>query len=151
MAQRARRVKSKDQAQSKRVVIIDDHPLIRKGLEQLINSGDRFLVCGEAGNAAEGIDVIRQTKPDLAIVDINLPDINGIDLTRQIAGEFPSLRILILSMHDEIDVASRALKAGARGYMVKHDAAEKIELALEEVLNGRPYLSPDIARQLNGQ
>jgi DNA-binding NarL/FixJ family response regulator len=149
MGERARIVKADSFNKAKRVVIIDDHPLIRKGLERLINTGDRFQICGEAGNAAEGMKIIGETKPDLAIVDISLPDADGIDLTGQIVKEFPSLRILILSMHDESSCATRALKAGASGYMVKQDAAEKIEIALEEVSNGRTYLSPGIAQQLS--
>jgi DNA-binding NarL/FixJ family response regulator len=120
-----------------------------RGLERLLSTSDRFLVCGEAGNAAQAITVIRQTKPELAIVDISLPDADGIVLTKRIATEFPDLRILILSMHDDAEFAARALKAGAKGYMVKQDAVEKIAFALEEVLNGRRYLSPTIAQNLD--
>ena len=128
----------------KRVVIIDDHPLLRRGLERLISSGNRFTVCGEAGDAAAGIELIRKEKPGLAIVDIGLPDLDGVELTRQIVAKFPDIHVLILSMHDESDYALRAFSAGATGYMVKSEAAERIETALEEVWNGRPYLSASI-------
>ncbi len=130
------------------VVIIDDHPLIRQGLERLISAGDRFHVCGEAGDATGGMKIIRETKPDLAIVDISLPGADGVALTQNIVSEFPGIHVLILSMHDDAENARRALRAGATGYMVKNDATDKIETALEEVWNGRRYVSDSIAPQL---
>jgi DNA-binding NarL/FixJ family response regulator len=128
----------------KRVVIVDDHPLIRRGLERMIHSGDDFIVCGEAGTAEQGLAVIRQQRPDLAIIDIGLPGRDGIELARELMQEFPTLTVLILSMHEEADYARRALQAGARGYMVKHDAVEGISTALATVLRGELYLSPGI-------
>ncbi len=133
----------------KRVVIVDDHPLIRRGLERMIHTADGFTVCGEAGSAAEALTVIRKERPDLAIVDVGLPDKDGIELTQILAREFPRLAILILSMHEEPYYALRALRAGARGYMVKHDAVEKIHVALKDVLAGRRYLSPTMAAQID--
>jgi DNA-binding NarL/FixJ family response regulator len=132
----------------KRVVIVDDHPLIRRGLERMIHSGDGFSVCGEAGNAAEAMEVVTSTKPDLAIVDVGLPDENGIELTKRLVRKFPKMAILILSMHEEPEYAMRALRAGARGYMVKHDAVESIGAALTQVLSGHRYLSPSIETTL---
>ena len=132
----------------KRVVIVDDHPLIRRGLERMIHSGDGFAVCGEASNAAEAMEVVTLTKPDLAIVDVGLPDEDGIELTRRLLAKFPRMAILILSMHEEPEYAARALQAGARGYMVKQDAVEKIGSALTQVLNGHRYLSPMIESAL---
>ena len=82
-------------------MIVDDHPLFRKGLEQLIHSDSAFAVCGEANNASEAMDVIRKLNPDLAIVDLSLPGANGIELIKNIRAEFPKLPILVLSMHDE--------------------------------------------------
>ena len=129
----------------KRIVIIDDHPLIRSGMERLINSSNGFVVCGEAGNATEGVSVIRKEKPDLAIVDVGLPGENGIELTKQLVREFPQMPILIFSMHDESDYALRALRAGAMGYMAKHETIEKVGTAVQEVLSGRLYFSPTIS------
>ncbi len=143
-ARATKKAKPKQQFDGKRIVIVDDHPLIRRGLERMIHSGDGFIVCGEAGNAAEAMKVVGATKPDLVIVDVGLPDENGIDLTQRLLRKFPNLVILILSMHEEPDYALRALRAGARGYMVKHDAVEKIGTALAQVLNGHRYLSPTI-------
>ena len=134
---------------SKRIVIVDDHPLFRKGLEQLIkSSGDAFHICGEAGDAAEGMTVIRQLKPDLAIVDLSLPGANGIELIKNIRAEFSKLPVLILSMHDESLYALRALRAGAQGYVMKQEALENVIVAIREVLAGRPYLSSDMSAQL---
>src|SRR5436305_13798908 len=134
---------------AKRIVIVDDHPLFRKGLEQLINSTDDALnVCGEASDAAEGMSVIRELKPDLAIVDLSLPGANGIELVKNIRAEFSKLPVLILSMHDESLYALRALRAGAEGYVMKHEAMANVIQAIREVFSGRPYLSPAMAAQV---
>src|SRR2546429_9602652 len=137
-----------DLPETKRIVIIDDHPLFRKGLEQLIHSEDGFAVCGEANNAPEAMDVIRKLNPDLAIVDLSLPGANGIELIKNIRAEFPKLPILVLSMHDESLYAVRALRAGAEGYVMKHEAMANVVQAIREVFNGRPYLSPAMAAQV---
>ena len=127
---------------AKRIVVVDDHPLFRKGLEQLINSGDGFCVCGEAEAAAQAMDVLRKVKPDLAIVDISLPGTNGIELIKNIRAEFPRLPVLVLSMYDESLYALRALRAGAQGYVMKQEALANVVNAIHEVFQGRPYLSP---------
>jgi DNA-binding NarL/FixJ family response regulator len=137
-----------DLPEAKRIVIVDDHPLFRKGLEQLINSESSFAICGEAGNAAEAMDVIRKLNPDLAIVDLSLPGANGIELIKNIRAEFPKLPVLVLSMHDESLYALRALRAGAEGYVMKHEAMTNVIHAIQEVFNGRPYLSPAMAAQV---
>ena len=137
-----------DLPEAKRIVIVDDHPLFRKGLEQLIHSDAVFAVCGEAGNAAEAMDVIRTLNPDLAIVDLSLPGANGIELIKNIRAEFSKLPILVLSMHDESLYAFRALRAGANGYVMKHEAMANVVRAIQEVFSGRPYLSPTMAAQV---
>src|SRR5207245_9029147 len=134
--------------EAKRIVIVDDHPLFRKGLEQLIHSEDGLAVCGEANNAPEAMDVIRKLNPDLAIVDLSLPGANGIELIKNIRAEFSKLPILVLSMHDESLYALRALRAGAEGYVMKHEAMANVIQAIREVFNGRPYLSPAMAAQV---
>ena len=136
-------------ARKKRIIIVDDHPLFRKGLEQLINSTqDGFLICGEANDAAEGMSKIRELKPDLAIVDLSLPGANGIELIKNIRAEFQKLPVLILSMHDESLYALRALRAGAQGYVMKQEALENVIDAIREVLAGRPYLSSEMSAKL---
>src|SRR5437868_11882353 len=137
-----------DPPEVKRIVIVDDHPLFRKGLEQLIHSEDGFAVCGEANNAPEAMDVIRKLNPDLAIVDLSLPGANGIELVKNIRAEFSKLPVLILSMHDESLYALRALRAGAQGYVMKQEALENVIIAIREVLAGRPYLSQDMSSKL---
>jgi DNA-binding NarL/FixJ family response regulator len=134
--------------EAKRIVIVDDHPLFRKGLEQLIDSDGAFAVCGEANNASEAMDVIRKLNPDLAIVDLSLPGANGIELIKNIRAEFSKLPVLVLSMHDESLYAVRALRAGADGYVMKHEAMANVVQAIREVFNGRPYLSPAMAAQV---
>ncbi len=137
-----------DPPDAKRIVIVDDHPLFRKGLEQLIHSDGAFAVCGEAGNAPEAMDVIRKLDPDLVIVDLSLPGANGIELIKNIRAEFSKLPILVLSMHDESLYALRALRAGAEGYVMKHEAMANVVQAIHEVFSGRPYLSPAMAAQV---
>ena len=137
-----------DAPDAKRIVIVDDHPLFRKGLEELIQSDDSFAVCGQAGNAAEAMDMIRKLSPELAIVDLSLPGANGIELIKHIRAEFPKLPILVLSMHDESLYAVRALRAGADGYVMKHEAMANVIQAIREVFDGRPYLSPAMAAQV---
>jgi DNA-binding NarL/FixJ family response regulator len=147
-AKPARAEKAKEHFHGKRVVIVDDHPLIRRGLERMIHSGDGFAVCGEAGNASEAMKVVGETNPDIAIVDVGLPDEDGIELTKRLLVRFPKLAVLMLSMHEEPEYAIRALRAGARGYMVKHDAVESIGSALSQVMRGERYLSPTLDARL---
>jgi len=137
-----------DPPEAKRIVIVDDHPLFRKGLQEMIHSDGTFAVCGEAGNAAEAMEIIRKLNPDLAIVDLSLPGANGIELIKNIRAEFPRLPILVLSMHDESLYAVRALRAGADGYVMKHEAMANVIQAIREVFDGRPYLSPAMAAQV---
>ena len=137
-----------DQPEQKRIVIVDDHPLFRKGLQELIHSDQSLMVCGEAGNASEAMDMIRKLHPNLAIVDLSLPGANGIELIKNIRAEFAKMPILVLSMHDESLYALRAMRAGADGYVMKHEAMASVVQAIHEVFNGRPYLSPAMAAQV---
>jgi len=131
-----------------RIVVVDDHPLFRHGLIQLLNSDDDFSVCGEASSAGEGMDVIRKVKPHLVIADLGLKGTNGIELTKMIVAEFPHIPVLILSMHDESLYAVRSLRAGARGYVTKQEALGSVLEAVREVMDGRTYLSPKMASQV---
>jgi len=144
----AKRNLRSDSPDAKRIVIVDNHPLFRKGLEELIHSEEAFAVCGEAENASEAMDLIRKLGPDLAIVDLSLPGANGIELIKNIRVEFSKLPILVLSMHDESLYALRSLRAGADGYVMKHEAMANVIQAIREVFNGRPYLSPAMAAQV---
>lgn len=134
--------------ESVRIVVVDDHPLFRHGLIQLLNSDDGFAVCGEASSAGEALDVVRKVKPNLVIADLGLKGPNGIELTKSIVAEFPRLPVLILSMHDESLYAVRSLRAGAQGYVTKQEALGSVLEAVRQVMDGQTYLSPKMASQV---
>jgi DNA-binding NarL/FixJ family response regulator len=134
---------------AKRILLVDDHPVLRKGLVRLIDSKKEFIVCGEAGSADQAMALMRELKADLVIVDIGLPGPSGIDLTKTIRGEFPQVPILVLSMHEEALYATRALRAGAMGYIVKQDAIENIAAAMRDALAGKRYISPVVGAQMS--
>jgi DNA-binding NarL/FixJ family response regulator len=124
-----------------RVVIVDDHPMFRERLAQLINHELDMEVFGEADDAQEGIRLIRDTSPNLAIVDITLKGSSGLELVKTIKELSIDIPVLVLSMHDESLYAERALRAGASGYITKHQAAEEVLSAIRRVLAGEIYLS----------
>ena len=136
----------------KRVLIVDDHPLVREGLKAIIKQSPKFEVVGEAGTAREGLGMAEELKPDLVVLDISLPDQNGLELARKIRGSLPDTRILVVSMHSRIDYVTEAFKTGANGYMVKESAAERLISALESVARGDYYLdhslSPQVVQEL---
>ena len=125
----------------KNVVLIDDHPIMRHGLAQLVRAESGLDVCGEAGSAREGLEVVGKLKPDLAIVDLTLPDKNGLELVKDIRAMYPATHCLVLSMHDEETYGERALRAGARGYVMKEEAADHLIAAIQKVLSGGLYVS----------
>ncbi|MGN6552864.1 MAG: response regulator transcription factor [Verrucomicrobiota bacterium] len=128
-----------------RVFIVDDHTMFREGLRQLIEREARLTVCGDAPDAVEAMSGIRATKPDVVIVDISLAGGSGIDLIKDIKAEFEELPVLVVSMHDESLYAERALRAGAMGYVMKHEPAKTVKAAIHKVLGGDMYLSEKMA------
>jgi len=133
----------------KRVVLIDDHPIMRHGLAQLVRTEAGLDVCGEAGSAREGLEVVGRLKPDLAIIDLTLPDKNGLELVKDIRAMHPATQCLVLSMHDEALYGERSLRAGARGYVMKEEAADHLISAIQKVLGGGLYVSETLnARML---
>ena len=133
----------------KRVVLVDDHPIMRHGLAQLIRMESGLDVCGEAGSAREGLEVIGKLKPDLAVIDLTLPDKNGLELVKDIRAMHPATVCLVLSMHDEAIYGERSLRAGARGYVMKEEAADHLVTAIHKVLTGGLYVSETLnARML---
>ena len=131
-----------------RIVLVDDHPIVRDGLIQMMSQQDGLTVCGEASSAEEALKVIEEVKPDLAIVDIFLEGANGIELTKILHAQDASLTILILSMHDEALYAERAIRAGAMGYVMKHEASRTIVDAIHSVMSGKRYVSSHISNIL---
>ena len=134
--------------EKKSILIIDDHPLFREGLKAIIGRDAHFDVIGEAGNAREGLRMAKKFQPDLVLVDISLPDQNGIQLTREIRTLLPDTRILIVSMHSKIDYIAEAFQAGATGYVVKESAAERLLKGLEYVLRGDYFLDSSVSQQV---
>jgi DNA-binding NarL/FixJ family response regulator len=133
----------------KRLVLVDDHPIMRHGLAQLIRAEDGLDVIGEAGSAREGLEVVGKLKPDLAVIDLTLPDKNGLELVKDIRALHPATQCIVLSMHDETLYGERALRAGARGYVMKEEAADHLVTAIHKVISGGLYVSETLnARML---
>jgi DNA-binding NarL/FixJ family response regulator len=131
-----------------RILIVDDHPLFRHGIADLINAEPDLMVCAEADNAPNALDGIRKQAPDLVTIDISLRGANGIELLKSIKAEHPKLPVLVLSMHDESLYALRALRAGARGYIMKQEALDRVMNAIRQVLLGELYVSPSMSGRM---
>jgi DNA-binding NarL/FixJ family response regulator len=132
----------------KRLLLVDDHPIMRHGLAQLIRAEPGLDVCGEAGSAREGLELAGRLKPDLVVIDLTLPDKNGLELLKDIQAQYPGTLCLVLSMHDEAMYGERALRAGARGYIMKEAAADHLISAARKVLSGGIYVSDSMASRM---
>jgi DNA-binding NarL/FixJ family response regulator len=131
------------------IIVIDDHPLFRKGVVQMLSQEPDLEVRAEAESSPAALEALRRTPVDLAIVDIGLHDsTNGIELTKSIKAEHPNLPVLVLSMHDESLYADRALRAGARGYLMKREALDSVIAAVRAVLSGEIYVSPTMQKRM---
>lgn len=130
------------------IMIVDDHPLVRDGLKQLLSTESDLEVCCEAGSCREALAALEISDPELAIVDLSLKDGNGIELIRDMKRLYPSLKMLVLSMHEESFFAERAIKAGAMGYIMKQECREIVLIAIRSVLSGQIFVSPDISTKL---
>jgi len=131
-----------------KVLIVDDHAIVRQGLAELINDQPDLMTCGEAESPPQALKVLSEVKPDVAIVDVTLASGDGIELCRQIHEQWPSVGILVLSMHDESLYAERVLRAGARGYIMKQAPQDAVMTAIRRVLKGETYLSDAMASKL---
>ncbi len=130
------------------IIIADDHAIVRKGLKQILLDEMLDAQVSEATSTENLLEIMRQQKFDLVISDISMPGRSGIDLLKQLHIDYPSLPVLILSMHPETQYAMRALKAGAAGYLTKDTASEELVKAVHQILNGRKYISPSLAELL---
>ena len=135
-------------ARKKQILIVDDHPMMREGLAQLISQEPDLAVAGDAGTAREALELASKLKPDLMIVDITLPDKNGLELIKDLHAMHPQIHALVLSMHDESLYAERVLRAGGRGYVMKQQGGQKIMAAVREVLAGNVHVSEKIASKI---
>lgn len=131
-----------------KILLVDDHPLTRHGMAQLIDQQPDIVVCAQSENAFEALNAIRSSKPALALVDVSLPGRHGLELIKDVRAMFPEVLVLVVSMHDELLYAERALKAGARGYLMKNQGGEKLLEAIRHVLGGGIYVSPNISAKI---
>lgn len=131
-----------------RLLIIDDHTIVRHGLRQVVSDAADIIVAAEAGSSAEAIRLLREGSFDMVLLDISLPDKNGIDTLKQIKRDKPALPVIMLSMHAEDEFGVRAMKAGASGYVNKQNAHDQLVPAIRQVASGRRYISPDLAEEL---
>jgi DNA-binding NarL/FixJ family response regulator len=138
-------------ADKKKILLVDDHPLFRAGLKSLLVDNPSFQVVGEAGDGQEAIRLAKTLKPDLVLLDISLPDKNGIEVTRELKSLFPEILILIVSMHAKIDYIADALRAGALGYVIKESAAERLVQGLEAVARGDYFLDSSLSQEVVGR
>jgi DNA-binding NarL/FixJ family response regulator len=132
----------------KTILIIDDHPLLREGLKAIIGRNRRFEVVGEAGNGRDGLQMVRELKPDLALVDMSLPDQSGIQLTHELKNISPKTRVLIITMHSKIDYIVKAFQAGATGYVVKESASERLLQGIDTVLKGEYFMDSSVSHKV---
>lgn len=132
----------------RRILIVDDHPIFREGLTQSIGRERDLAVCGEAENAAQAMECVERLKPDLAIVDITLPGKSGLELIKDLQAVHPALALLAVSMHEESLYASRILRAGARGYVMKQETPGRLLQAIRRVLDGGIYVSEKMSVQI---
>lgn len=131
-----------------KILIVDDHPIVRQGLAELINHEDDLKVCGDAEDASDALGLIKESEPDMVIVDISLKETSGIELIKDIKAQYPDLSVLALSMYDESLYAERALRAGAKGYIMKAEATENVVTAIRKILSGQIYVSDNMAAKM---
>ena len=135
-------------SEKKKIFIVDDHPMMRDGLAQMIANEPDLSVCGEAENASEALQKIEKLRPDLALVDITLRSGSGLELIKDLQTRLPTVAVLVISMHDESLYAERVLRAGGRGYVMKQEGGKKLMEAIRQVLNGQTYISPKISAKI---
>jgi DNA-binding NarL/FixJ family response regulator len=131
-----------------RIVLADDHPIVLNGLRNLIKAECDLDLVGEAATGIEALRVIRETRPDVAVLDISMPELNGIMLSRRVTEEVPSVRLLVLTLHEDRAYLRQALDAGVRGYVLKRAAAENLVQAVRAVVAGGLYIDPAIANSM---
>jgi DNA-binding NarL/FixJ family response regulator len=127
-----------------RIVLADDHPIVLDGLRNLIRAERDFELVGEAASGLSALKIIREQRPDVAVLDISMPELNGILLSRRLGGEMPALKLLVLTLHEDRAYLNQALEAGVRGYVLKRSAVENLVQAIRAVMVGGLYIDPAI-------
>lgn len=131
-----------------KVFLVDDHPIVRQGLALFIDREPDLVVCGEADGATSALPAIQESMPDFVVLDISLDGPDGLELLKSLRAKYPSLPVLILSMHDESVYAERALRAGANGYIMKQEATDKVLTAIRRILGGEVYVSDRLTKRM---
>lgn len=131
-----------------RLLMVDDHAIVRYGLRQIVSETEDIAVVAEAASAAQAMRMVREQEFDVVLLDISLPDKNGLEVLKQIRRDHPKLAVLILSMHSEDEFGVRAIKAGASGYLTKQSAPSQLVTAIRQVANGRKYVSTALAEEI---
>lgn len=132
----------------KKILVVDDQPIVREGLAHLMNEERDIALCGWADNTSDAMETIQNLKPDLVTIDLSLQDTSGLELIKDIKAKFPGLPVLVLSANPESFYAERAIRAGAKGYITKHETTEEVLSAIRKVLAGGLYLSPETNERL---
>jgi len=127
-----------------RILVVDDHAVVRRGVRSLLESQPGWEVSGEAATGREAVELARRLQPDVVVMDLTLPELNGLDATRQILRDSPRSEILVLTMHYSEELADQALQAGARGYVLKSDADQSLIAAVESLCQHKPFLTPTV-------
>ena len=127
------------------ILLADDHAIVRQGLQALLDSEDKLKVVGQAGDGLETMELVKKLKPDIVLIDVMMPNLNGLETTRQISKHFPHTKILLLSMYDDEGFVLEALENGASGYVLKDSTSDDLILAIHEIMAGRRYLSPPLS------
>jgi DNA-binding NarL/FixJ family response regulator len=131
-----------------RVLLVDDHPLVRAGIRKVLETRSGLTVVGEAASGAEALQLIEAWEPDIVVLDLTMPDVDGLEVLDRLRGRSPGCRILVLTMHAEAEYIRRAIDAGADGYLLKESAVQELLVAIDTVRDGRPYYSPRVEAEL---
>jgi len=128
-----------------RILVVDDHSVVRRGVRTLLESHEGWEVCGEATTGRDAVEQSRRLRPDVVVMDLSLPELNGLDATRQVLKDGPGIEVLVLTMHRSEELARDVLQAGARGYVLKSDASENLITAVDSLRQHRPFLTSTVA------
>jgi DNA-binding NarL/FixJ family response regulator len=131
-----------------RVLLADDHDVVRQGLHKLLEDHEDWEVCGEASNGREAVDMAKKLKPDVAVIDLSMPELNGLEATREIRKELPETEVLVLTMHENDELIRESLIAGARGYVLKTDAGRRLVDAIEALSRHQPFFTARVSATL---